>query len=98
MVQEGGRGVKNDKVTKKVVLTRHAELKLQERHLRLEWIERTARNPLWVEAEPADISAERRFGRIDEFGGRMLRVVCVETENVIRVITALFDRDARNDR
>ena len=83
---------------KKVVLTHHAELKLQERGLRLDWVKRTARNPLWVEPEPNDKSAERRFGRIDEFGGRMLRVVCVETENTIRVITALFDRDARSGR
>jgi hypothetical protein len=83
---------------KKVVLTRHAELKLQERGLRLDWVERTARNPLWVEIEPRDKSAERRFARIEEFGGRTLRVVCVETENAIRVITALFDRNARSDR
>jgi hypothetical protein len=83
---------------KKLLLTRHAETKLQERRLKLEWVERTVRNPLWIEPEPQDMTAERRFAKIEEFGGRTLRVVCVETENAVRVITALFDRDARNDR
>lgn len=83
---------------KKVVLTRHAEQKLDERSLKREWVERTAREPLWIEPEPRDKSAERRFASIAEFGGRILRVVCVETEDAIRVITALFDRDARSDR
>jgi uncharacterized DUF497 family protein len=83
---------------KRVVLTRHAEQKLQERGLKREWIERTVRKPRWIEAEPRDKTAERRFAVIEEFGGRILRVVCVETEDGIRVITALFDRDARSDR
>lgn len=83
---------------KELILTRHAATKLSERGLRLSWIEQTARNPLWTEPEPRDSNAERRFGRIDEFGGRILRVVCVETETAIRVITATFDRGARNDR
>ena len=83
---------------KKVLLTRHAQVKLQERGLKMEWVERTVRNPLWIQPEPRDQTAERRFARIDEFGGRILRVVCVETEDVIRVITALFDRDARSGR
>jgi uncharacterized DUF497 family protein len=81
---------------KKLLLTRHAQTKLQERGLKMDWVERTVRNPLWVEPEPRDKTAERRFATIEEFGGRILRVVCVETENDIRVITALFDRDARN--
>ncbi len=83
---------------KKLLLTRHAETKLQERRLKMEWVERTVRDPLWVEPEPRDKTVERRFAKIEEFDGRTLRVACVETENVIRVITALFDRDARSDR
>lgn len=80
---------------KKLILTRHAEVRLRERGLKWDWIEQAARNPLWIEPEPGDDSAERRFAKIDDFGGKILRVVCVETENAIRVITALFDRDAR---
>ena len=83
---------------KKLILTQHAETKLRERGLHLSWVERTARSPLWVEPEPRDETAERRFGPVDEFGGRILRVVCVETETAIRVITATFDRGARISR
>jgi uncharacterized DUF497 family protein len=83
---------------KKIVLTRHAEQKLEERGLKREWVERTVRKPHWIEPEPRDKSAERRFATIHEFGSRVLRVVCVETEDAIRVITVLFDRDARSDR
>jgi uncharacterized DUF497 family protein len=83
---------------KKLVLTRHAEAKMYERGIRLEWIERTIRNAHWIEPEPRDPSAERRFGAVPEFGGRMLRVVCVETESAIRVIAATFDRGARSGR
>lgn len=83
---------------KKIVLTRHAEQKLEERGLKREWVERTIRKPLWVEPEPHDKPAERRFASIDEFGGRTLRVVCVETGTEVRVITAMFDRNARSGR
>ena len=86
------------KRTKKIVLTHHAEQKLEERSLKRECVEMAERGPLWVEAEPRDHTAERRFVVIEEFGGRILRVVCVETEDAIRVITALFDRDARSNR
>ena len=44
----------------------------------MDWVERAVRNPLWVEPEPRDKTAERRFATIEEFGGRVLRVVCVE--------------------
>ena len=76
-------------------LTRHAELRMVERGLRLSWIERTVRDPQRVEPQPGDASEERRFCAIDEMDGRVLRVVCVETETTIRVITATLDRGAR---
>ncbi|MEQ1937604.1 DUF4258 domain-containing protein [Mesorhizobium sp. CN5-321] len=83
---------------KKLILTHHAETKMHERRIRLEWIERTIRNADWIEPEPRDPSAERRFAPVPEFGGRILRVVCVETESAIRVITVTFDRGARSGR
>jgi hypothetical protein len=83
---------------KKIILTRHAETKMLERGIQLDWIERTIRNPQWTEPEPRDPFAERRFAPVPEFGSRMLRVVCVETESAIRVITATFDRGARSGR
>jgi uncharacterized DUF497 family protein len=61
----------------------------------MEWIELTARAPDWTEADPRDAAVERRFRTIGEFGGRILRVACVETAATIRVISVMFDRNAR---
>lgn len=83
---------------KRLVLTRHAETKLRERGIRLAWVEATARSPEWTELEPRDPTTERRFAPIPAFGGRILRVVCVETDSTIRIITATFDRGARSRR
>ncbi|TKT74861.1 DUF4258 domain-containing protein [Aquamicrobium sp. LC103] len=83
---------------KAIVLTRHAIVKMEERKIRFAWVEDAIRNPLWTEPEPRDTTAERRFARIGDHGGRMLRVVCVETDDTIRVITATFDRGARNPK
>ena len=80
---------------KSLGLTAHARLRLLERSLSLSWIEATARNPDWVEPDPRGASIERRFRAIDERGGRILRVACIETEKAIRGITVTFDRNAR---
>ena len=58
-------------------------------------VEDTASKPDWIEQDPRDALVERRFRAIPEFGGRILRVACVETNSSIRVISALFDRNAR---
>lgn len=71
---------------------------MRERGIRLDWAAAVARNPQWVEPEPRDDTAERRFGRVAAFGGRYLRVVCAETDEAIRVITATFDRGARSPK
>jgi uncharacterized DUF497 family protein len=81
---------------KRIVLTRHAAAKIEERGIRFAWVEAAIRDPLWIEPEPRDPTARRYFARIDAFGGRMLRVVCVETDTTFRVITATFDRGARS--
>ncbi len=83
---------------KRVVLTDHARQKMVSRELRIEWVERVARTPLWKEPDPFDPEVERRFGEIDEFDGRILRVAVVETGDAIRVISAFFDRDAGQSR
>jgi hypothetical protein len=82
-------------MAKPLRLTAHAEVRAHVRKIRLEWIDRTARDPDWTEPDPKDTRLERRFRRIDDFGGRVLRVVCDETDQAIRVISVLFDRDAR---
>ena len=53
----------------------------------------------WISArrgdrdDPARDGRRRAFGPIPEFGGRLLRVVYVEDEASIRVVTATFDRN-----
>jgi hypothetical protein len=80
---------------KRLRLTAHAEARLARRGLQRAWIEAAALEPDWREPDPNDSDVERRFRRIEEAGGRILRVACVETEAEIRVITAMLDRDAK---
>ena len=75
--------------------TDHAEVRLLRRGLQRAWIENAARDPEWREPEPRDPGVERRFRRIAEAGGRVIRVVCAETDAEIRVITAMLDRSAK---
>jgi hypothetical protein len=76
--------------------TAHAETALAERAIDKVWVERTVRNPDWREPDTgADMDVERRFRSIPERGGRFLRVVCVETEGEIRILSAFLDRRAR---
>jgi uncharacterized DUF497 family protein len=83
---------------KDIEFTRHATEKMAERGILRTWVERTIRNPAWIEPETRYKDAERRFAEVAEFGGRLLRMVCVETQGAIRVITATFDRGARKRR
>ena len=80
---------------KALLLTAHAWIRLRGQDIDGEWIERTARNPDWTSADPRDPALERRYKVIPEFGHRILRVVCAETDSSIRVISVLFDRNAR---
>ena len=75
--------------------TDHAEARMARRGLQRTWVEAAAHEPEWREPEPDDPTVERRFGRIEEAGGHILRVACVETDAEIRVITAMFDRNAK---
>jgi uncharacterized DUF497 family protein len=80
---------------KVVTLTEHARVRLQDRGIDPKWIEETVLNPDWTEVDPGDPTVERRFRAIPQFGRRVLRVACVETNSNIRVISAMFDRNAR---
>jgi hypothetical protein len=53
-------------------------------------------HPEWREPEPSDSTLERRFGTIEEMGGRVLRVVVLPiSPTKCRIVTAFFDRGAR---
>lgn len=51
----------------KIALTRHAEARIKERSLAVQWIERIARDPEWVEPDPT-AGTLRLFGRVPEAG------------------------------
>ena len=82
-------------MVKPLVFTKHASAVMRERQIALEWIERTVLSPQWLEPDPDNAPAQRRFGRVLERDGRYLRVVCVETATEIRILTAFLDRGAR---
>jgi uncharacterized DUF497 family protein len=84
-----------DVAIKRLTLTAHARIRMRDRQLSEAWVELTVRQPDWIEPDPHDEAVERRFRAINEFGGRILRVACVETQTNIRVISVMFDRNAR---
>lgn len=77
-------------------LTIHARESLIKRpNIRLEWLERVIAHPQRVQADPLDSQLEHRLGKIDEFEGRVLRVIVNPNVDPIRVITMFFDRGMR---
>ena len=73
-------------------LTKHARKALEEREIQIQWLERTLAAPECVLPDPADATVERRFRRIPEFGGRVLRVAVNTTVDPNRVVSVFFDR------
>lgn len=84
-------------VNKPLTFTQHAHDAIEERELEMDWIERTTRQPSWSRPDPRP-GIERRFRAVPEFGGRILRVACLETADEIRIISVFFDRRAREPK
>jgi hypothetical protein len=80
---------------KRIVWTRHAKDVCTERDIAEEAVSRALLSPEWREPDARTPGAERRFLSLPERDGRVLRVVCFETETEIRVLTAFLDRRAR---
>jgi uncharacterized DUF497 family protein len=77
-------------------LTEHAKESLKKRHnIRIQWLEQALNTPQRVEPDPVDAELEHRLLRIDEFEGRVLRVVVNKTVSPVRIITVFFDRSMR---
>jgi hypothetical protein len=83
---------------KPIIFTQHARDAIRDRELDPAWVEATAREPEWTTPDPDRADVERRFRRIPEAEGRVLRVPVVETDHHIRVITVVFDRNERRRR
>lgn len=68
---------------------------MREREILREWVERTLATPELVRPDPDDAAVERRFRRIPEFDGRVLRVAVNTTVEPMRVVSVFFDRAMR---
>ena len=79
----------------KFELTKHAKKALDEREIPVEWLERTLSAPELTLPDPDDATVERRFRRIPEFGGRVLRVAINTTVEPKRVVSVFFDRQMK---
>lgn len=79
----------------KYALTQHARRVMAEREISLEWVERTLTAPELRRPDPDDASVERRFRRIPEWGGRVLRVAVNITVEPNRVVSVFFDRQMK---
>ena len=78
-------------------LTEHAREGLQNRpNIRIEWIERILGCPELIEPDRMDPDLEHRLGRIEEYGGRVLRVIVRKNTTPLRLITFYFDRAMRS--
>jgi hypothetical protein len=78
-----------------LILSVHMADELATRRLAIEWIALTVQSPDWTMPCPKDGSLTRSFRRIDEAGGRVLRVVHRPEGNDMLIVTAFLDRGAR---
>jgi len=76
-------------------LTHHAQKVLEERQIPVEWLERTLNLPELRQPDPKDATVERRFRRIPEYGGRVLRVAVNTAVEPNRVVSVFFDRQMK---
>jgi len=77
-----------------IIFTRHAETVVAERAIERRWVERTIREPNFVERDPTR-GTVNAFRSIPEHGGRILRVTYVNDGTRVRIITVFFDRRRR---
>ncbi|MDJ0600123.1 MAG: DUF4258 domain-containing protein [Crocosphaera sp.] len=75
--------------------TKHAKIRLDERGILLEWIERTLFYPQKIEPDKKDPELLCALATIPEFDNRVLRVVYKPTEDTLKIITFYFDRSMR---
>jgi hypothetical protein len=73
-------------------LTKHAKKALAEREIPIAWVERTLAGPELCLPDPDDATVERRYRKITEYGGRVLRVAVNTAVEPNRVVSVFFDR------
>ncbi len=73
-------------------LSKHAAKVLEERQILIAWLEQTLSLSELTLPDPHDTEAERRFRKIPECEGRVLRVAVNVTVTPNRVVSVFFDR------
>jgi hypothetical protein len=63
---------------KAVVLGAHAEAEMARRNISIYWVRQAIGQPLWTEPDSNDPEVTRCSGRIEDAGGRVLRVAIVD--------------------
>jgi hypothetical protein len=79
-------------------LTAHAKTVLQERDIRLDWLERVLASPERSEPDRTDPELQHAIGRIAENDDRYLRVIYNAAVTPWRIVTAYFDRGLRSEQ
>ena len=77
-------------------LTAHAQMMLNRRELKMEWIEDTLRAATIVRHDERDPTLKLAFRQIAEAGDKWLRVVYRMDKQTHVVVTAFFDRNQEN--
>ncbi len=73
----------------------HATFAMTERGIAMEWVTRVAQSPDLRLEDPRDPELERFYGRIPQFGNRVLRVVLNTRVEPWRVVSVFFDRSMK---
>ncbi len=79
----------------KYELSQHAAIRLSERKIRMEWVERALFAPNLVETDADDPALEHRLVVIEEADYRVMRVVCHPGASPLKVVTLPFDRSMK---
>ena len=78
-----------------IEFSEHARFAAIEREIPVEWVERVVKTPELCLRDPRDPELERFYGRIPEFGSRVLRVVVNTKVAPWRVVSVFFDRSMK---
>ena len=73
------------------VLSNHAEQRIRQRGIKVEWIEQVLKKPYRCEVDELKPSISHSLGFVQERGNRVLRVVYNGKSEPWVVITAYFD-------
>lgn len=77
------------------VLTQHAQDRLANRQIALEWIERTLARPVMMEADRTDSQLRHYLAPIPEYGNRVLQVIINPATTPVKIVTFYFDHNLR---